>query len=223
MSLALYHLQNIVTTSRPISILGKALISRTMSFKVTKTLTSNDGMNERIAYGPPVWYTDKHLFTYGYELQLPEARLQNWYPASFTDPKDTSTRFQTMEHYIMWRKAICFNDQETAEKILVAATPSEAQALGRQVKNFDGAKWRKTVPDVAEEGTWLKFSQIAECREALLATGDRVLAESNPADRNWGIGFRGDEAAENESEWGTNLLGKAQMKVRERLMKQEKQ
>ncbi|KAI4853646.1 DUF1768-domain-containing protein, partial [Aureobasidium sp. EXF-8846] len=188
-----------------------------MSSKVTKPLTTNDGMNEKIAYGPPVWYTDKHLFTYGYELQLPEARLQNWYPASFTDPKDTSTRFQTMEHYIMWRKATLFNDQETAQKILVAATPSEAQALGRQVKNFEGAKWRKIVPDVAEEGTWLKFSQIAECRDALLATGDRVLAESNPEDRNWGIGFRGDEAAENESEWGTNLLGNAQMNVRERL------
>lgn len=222
MSQALHHLRS-TTINKSISRLGIASNLRTMSFKVTKTLTSNDGKNEDVAYGPSVWYTDKHLFTYGHELQLPEARLQNWYPSSFTDPKDTSTRFQTMEHYIMWRKAICFNDQETAEKILVAATPSEAQALGRQVKNFDGAKWRKTVPDVAEEGTWLKFSQIAECREALLATGNRVLAESNPADRNWGIGFRGDEAAENESEWGTNLLGKAQMKVRERLIKQEKQ
>ncbi|THX15736.1 DUF1768-domain-containing protein [Aureobasidium pullulans] len=192
-----------------------------MSFKVTKTLTSNDGTNEKVAYGPSVWYTDKHLFTYGHELQLPEARLQNWYPSSFTDPKDTNTRFQTMEHYIMWRKAICFDDQETAKKILVASTPSEAQKLGRQVKNFDGKKWRETVPEVAETGNWLKFSQVAECREALLATGDRTLAESNPADRNWGIGFRGDEAAGKENEWGTNLLGNAQMKVRDRLRKEE--
>ena len=222
MSRALYHLQSKII-NKPVSRLDITRTSRTMSFKVTKTLTSNDGKNATVPYGPSVWYTDRHLFTYGHELQLPEAQLQNWYPSSFTDPKDTSTRFQTMEHYIMWRKAICFNDQETAAKILVAATPSEAQALGRQVKNFDGAKWRKTVPDVAEEGTWLKFSQIAECREALLATGNRILAESNPADRNWGIGFRGDEAAEKESEWGTNLLGEAQMKVRERLMKQEKQ
>lgn len=193
-----------------------------MSFKVTKTLTSNDGRNANVPYGPAVWYTDKYLFVYGHELQLPEARLQNWYPASFTDPKDPSTRFQTMEHYIMWRKATVFGDKETAEKILVAATPSEAQALGRQVKNFDGKKWRETVPEVAETGNWLKFSQVRECREALLATGDKVLAESNPADRNWGIGFRGDEAEGNESEWGTNLLGDAQMKVRDRLVKEEK-
>ena len=222
MSRALYHLQSKII-NKPVSRLDITRTSRTMSFKVTKTLTSNDGKNDNVPYGPSVWYTDKHLFTYGHELQLPEARLQNWYPSSFTDPKDTSTRFQTMEHYIMWRKAICFNDRETAAKILVAATPSEAQALGRQVKNFDGAKWRKTVPDVAEEGTWLKFSQIAECREALLATGNRILAESNPADRNWGIGFRGDEAAEKESDWGTYDRGSSLMKVRERLMKQEKQ
>ncbi|CAD0110669.1 unnamed protein product [Aureobasidium uvarum] len=194
-----------------------------MSFRVTKTLTSNDGKNGNVPYGPSVWYTDKHLFTYGHELQLPEARLQNWYPSSFTDPKNPGIRFQTMEHYIMWSKAMCFDDKETAARILEAATPSEAQALGRQVKNFDGMKWRKSVFDVAVEGTWLKFSQVSECKEALLATGDRILAESNPADRNWGIGFRGEEAAENESEWGTNLLGKAQMEVRERLMKEEKQ
>ncbi|KEQ97966.1 hypothetical protein AUEXF2481DRAFT_37538 [Aureobasidium subglaciale EXF-2481] len=194
-----------------------------MSIKTTKPLTTNDGKNERVAYGPAVWYTedDKYLFTYGHELQLPEARLQNWYPASFTDPKDTNTRFQTMEHYIMYSKAMCFNDEETAKKILVAATPKEAQALGRQVKNFDGKKWREIVPEVAETGNWLKFSQVAECRDALLATGNRILAESNPEDRNWGIGFRGDEAAGRESEWGTNLLGNAQMKVRDRLTKGE--
>jgi ribA/ribD-fused uncharacterized protein len=203
--------------------LGIATTSRKMSFRVTKTLTSNDGKNEDVPYGPSVWYTDKHLFTYGYELQLPEARLQNWYPSSFVDPEDPSTRFQTMEHYIMWRKAMCFQDHETAKKILVAATPSEAQALGREVKNFCGSRWRKDVLGVAIDGNWLKFSQVAECREALLATGDRVLAESNPADRNWGIGFRGDEAAEHESEWGTNLLGMAQMRVRDRLREEGKQ
>ncbi|KAK6002226.1 hypothetical protein QM012_001864 [Aureobasidium pullulans] len=194
-----------------------------MSFRVTKTLTSNDGKNDNVPYGPAVWYTDKHLFTYGHELQLPEARLQNWYPSSFVDPEDPSIRFQTMEHYIMWHKAKTFEDHETAKKILVAATPSEAQALGRQVRNFEGMMWRKYLIDVAVNGTWLKFSQVAECREALLATGDRVLAESNPADRNWGIGFRGDEAAEHESEWGSNLLGVALMRVRDRLREEEKQ
>lgn len=122
----------------------------------------------------------------------------------------------------MWRKAMLMNDRETADRILVAATPSEAQALGRQVKNFDGGKWRATVPEVAETGNWFKFSQVRECRDALLATGDLILAETNPADRNWGIGFRGDEAEGKESEWGANLLGNAQMKVRDRLRKEEK-
>lgn len=117
----------------------------------------------------------------------------------------------------MYRKALAMGDSATADKIINAATPTEAQKLGRQVQNYDSEKWKNIVDEVAETCNWLKFSQVDECKQALLDTGDKFLAESNPADRNWGIGFRGDEAAANEDKWGRNLLGKAQMKVRDRL------
>lgn len=178
------------------------------------------GTKGKAPYGPAVYYTSKHLFVYGYELQLPEAYLQNWYPSSFTDPKYPGVRFQTMEHYIMYRKALAMGDSTTADKILVAATPSQAQHLGREVKNYDGEKWNAIVEEVSETGNYLKFSQIPECREALLATGDLGLAESSPVDRNWGIGFRGDEAEGKEDEWGRNLCGKGFMRARERLRKE---
>ena len=55
-----------------------------------------------------------------------------------------------------------------------------------------------------------------------MATGEKQLFESNPADSNWGIGFRGDEAVGKEEEWGRNIAGKALMKVRDRL-RQEKE
>ena len=122
----------------------------------------------------------------------------------------------------MYRKAVCMDDAETAHKIAEeAATPVEAHALGRQVKNFDSPKWKAIVEEVAETGTWLKCSQIAECREALLSTGDKVLAESNPADRVWAIGFAGKDGEGKESEWGKNLAGQALMKVRDRLRKEQ--
>lgn len=113
-------------------------------------------------YGPAVHYTSQHLFFYGYELQLPEARLQNWYPASFTDPKFPGVRFQTAEHYIMYRKAVIMGDASTAERILNAATPKEAGKLGREVKNYDGDKWKAAVDEVAEMCNYLKCSQIEE-------------------------------------------------------------
>ena len=108
-------------------------------------------------------------------------------------------------------------DKEVANKVLDAATPLEANALGREVKNFDGKKWRDMVDTVAEDVCWLKFSQVAECRKALLDTGNKDLVEASPVDRKWGIGFAGDEAVGNEKEWGQNLAGKALMKVRDRL------
>jgi len=167
---------------------------------------------------PSVITTPSHVFFYGYELQLPEGHLQQWYPSSFTDPTYPHVRFQTAEHYIMYRKAVAMDDAETANRIATtAATPAEARRMGREVRGFKPDVWRGMVEKVAEEGNWLKFSQVEECREALLGTGDKVLAEASPEDRIWGIGFRGDEAEGKEAEWGRNLLGKALMKVRDRL------
>jgi ribA/ribD-fused uncharacterized protein len=93
----------------------------------------------------------------------------------------------------------------------------EANRLGRQIRDFDSEKWRSMVDEIAEECNWLKFSQIEEGRDALLATGHKTLAEASPVDRNWGIGFRGDEAEGHENEWGKTILGQALMRVRARL------
>ena len=170
--------------------------------------------------GPAVHITDKYVFFYGYELQIPEGRLQMWYPSSFTDLKYSGIRFQTAEHYVMYRKALTFDDKTTADRILIAATPREANKLGREVQGFKPDVWRSKVDDIAEECNYLKFSQVWECKVALLETGDKTLAEASPVDRNWGIGFAGDKAEGHEEEWGRNLLGKALMKVRERLRKE---
>ena len=121
----------------------------------------------------------------------------------------------------MYRKALIMDDPSTAQKILDAATPKEAGKLGREVQNYNGETWKREVDGVAERCQWLKFSQVKECREALLSSEDKVIAEASPADRNWGIGFRGDEAAGREGEWGRNILGRALMRIRERLRREE--
>jgi len=168
---------------------------------------------------PSIYETEKYIFFYGHELQLPSGHLQQWFPSSFTSPSHPGIRFQTAEHYTMYRKAMTFSDDATATRVVEAATPNEARSLGREVRGFDGDVWKRVVAEVAEETNWLKFSQVGECRDALLGTGEKVLVEANPDDRNWGIGFRGDEAEGHEEEWGRNLLGKALMRVRSRLRK----
>jgi ribA/ribD-fused uncharacterized protein len=53
--------------------------------------------------------------------------------------------------------------------------------------------------------------------DVLLGTGDRELIEASPNDRIWGIGFNAEDALGKESEWGSNKLGKALERVRQRL------
>ncbi|KAJ4377788.1 hypothetical protein N0V83_000618 [Neocucurbitaria cava] len=70
------------------------------------------------------------------------------------------------------------------------------------------------------DGTYHKFtiSEDAEnLRAMLMATGKRELVEASPRDRIWGVGFAEKNAGENRVRWGQNLLGKALMRVRERL------
>jgi ribA/ribD-fused uncharacterized protein len=78
----------------------------------------------------------------------------------------------------MYHKALVMGDLETAGKILAAPHPSEAKALGRQVRNFDNAKWNANADRIVEEGNWLKFSQNEDLKEILLGTGDKELVEA---------------------------------------------
>ncbi|TDV47067.1 hypothetical protein CLV71_110250 [Actinophytocola oryzae] len=139
--------------------------------------------------------------------------LSQWWPAPFSVDGNT---FATAEHYMMWRKATLFNDPETAGRILAAATPKEAKALGRQARNFDQAVWEATRYEIVVAAGTHKFGQHDDLREFLLSTGDQVLVEASPRDRVWGIGLgRNNPAAHDPTLWrGLNLLGFALGEVR---------
>jgi ribA/ribD-fused uncharacterized protein len=126
------------------------------------------------------------------------------------------TVFATAEHYMMWRKARLFDDDETAERILVAGHPQRAKALGRQVRRFDEQTWQEHRYGIVVAGSVAKFGQHADLRGYLLGTGERVLVEASPVDRVWGIGLAAtDDRATRPDEWrGLNLLGFALMQAR---------
>ncbi|TDZ67556.1 N-glycosidase [Colletotrichum trifolii] len=100
--------------------------------------------------------------------------------------------------------------------------PAQRESTGQEVAPFDEAVWTAERENIVREGNLLKFRAHPDLRAALLATGDRELAEASPRDRVWGIGYSPDKAPHtNRSAWGLNLLGKVLMQVREELRREE--
>lgn len=64
--------------------------------------------------------------------------LSNRYPSSFTVG---SMSFSSMEQYMMYCKAICFQDEAVAAKILATDDVAEIKLLGRHVSNYDENHW----------------------------------------------------------------------------------
>lgn len=162
----------------------------------------------------------KFLFFWGHQPQ-PDGQvgascLSQWWPAPF---EVDGVRFDTAEHYMMWRKAMLFGDEATAARVLTAGHPHRAKALGREVQGFDDAVWEAHRFGVVVAASTAKFRAHAELRAYLVGTGDRVLVEASPVDRVWGIGLAADdERAADPARWeGLNLLGFALMEARSAL------
>lgn len=144
--------------------------------------------------------------------------LSNWYLSDFIVDK---IKFTSMEQYMMYSKAVLFNDNEIAEEILSTSDVGKIKALGRAVNNYNDIIWNGIRQIIIYEGLLEKFRQNNELKELLLATKDHVLAECAVQDKIWGIGLSmKDDARLDMNKWqGQNLLGFAIMRVRENIKK----
>lgn len=142
--------------------------------------------------------------------------LSNWYLSQFSVEEIT---FSSMEQYMMYKKAVCFQDYDTADRILEMEDVSQIKKLGRKVSNYDENYWNGVRQIVVYRGLLEKFGQNDELKKLLLETGDSVLAECAVKDRIWGIGLSmTDPDRLDRACWkGQNLLGYALMMVRETL------
>jgi ribA/ribD-fused uncharacterized protein len=139
-----------------------------------------------------------------------------WYESTFIiDGKE----YNCCEKYMMEQKALYFNDIEIAEMIMNTNDPKEHKQLGRNVKNFDEYKWNMVADEIVYKANLAKFSQNAELKNKLLATGGKMFVECSPYDRIWGNGLNITDTLKTPMiEWlGTNRLGLAIMKVRNTL------
>lgn len=142
--------------------------------------------------------------------------LSNWYPSPFIAG---GIAFSSMEQFMMYRKSMCFKDDNMASQILQTNDVGQIKELGRLVSGYIDSYWSGIRQIVVYEGLLEKFSQNGDLKRRLIATGDAVLAECAVKDRIWGIGLSmKDPERLDRTKWkGQNLLGYTLMMVRDRL------
>lgn len=128
-------------------------------------------------------------------------------------------KFNCCEQFMMYTKALLFEDLEIAEKILKTDSPKLQKQLGRKVRNFNPVRWNEVCRIIVYVGNLNKFSQHEDLKQMLLNTEDKLIVEASPYDNIWGIGLSANDArAYDISQWrGTNWLGYIIMKVRDKL------
>lgn len=161
--------------------------------------------------------TDKYVFFWG-----TNDIYSQWHPCQFSIAGRT---FNCAEQWMMFCKARFFNNEDIVQKIMDSTDPREQKAFGRQVRNFDEAKWKIIAKDIVYKGNEAKFSQNPHLLEQLLDTGDRVIVEASPYDPLWGIGLRdNDPRALDPKQWkGLNWLGEVLTKLRDDLKNSHKE
>lgn len=142
--------------------------------------------------------------------------LSNWYPSHFSVDDN---KFTSMEQYMMYKKAVTFNDEKIANEILSITDVVEIKRLGRMVSGYNDGIWNGLRQIIIYEGLIEKFIQNDTLREKLLETQDAILAECAVKDCIWGIGLsmRDDNRFEMSKWRGQNLLGYSLMMVREKI------
>lgn len=139
--------------------------------------------------------------------------LSNWYLSDFCV---NNIQYSSMEQYMMYQKALLFDDMEIAEQILSTTNVRKIKSLGRCVKNYEDILWNGMRQLIVYQGLLEKFQQNIELKEKLLATQDYKLAECAVQDKIWGIGLSMKDGRRFDlNEWqGQNLLGFSLMRVR---------
>ena len=150
--------------------------------------------------------TDTHVYFYG-------SVYSQW---ALRDMEIDGLIFNCCEQYMMYKKAMLFEDHGMIGEIMTTNNPREQKALGRKVKNFDKDKWEEIARDVVYKANYAKFTQNKDCLNELVKSGDKIIVEASPYDCIWGVGLAPDDPKVlDEKNWrGTNWLGEAIMQVR---------
>ncbi len=131
--------------------------------------------------------------------------------------------FNCAEQYMMYSKAVLFNDKKMKNKILSSSDPTEQKKFGRQVKNFDDTVWEAECENIVKRASTAKFQQNEDLKTELFKTFPKTLVEASPSDTIWGIGLGAtNPKAQDKKTWrGLNRLGYILTEVRNQLMEDQ--
>lgn len=142
----------------------------------------------------------------------------NWYKSNF---EVDGIKFNCVEQYMMYMKAILFKDYKVAEKVLKETYPKEMKKYGRMVKNYCDGLWNSNRYNVVLKGVINKFSQNSELREWIKSADCDYFVECSPYDSIWGVKLDiKDARCVDTTKWnGKNLLGKCLIDARKDILK----
>lgn len=89
-------------------------------------------------------------YSYFYGSDSP---FSNTYFATF---KWRGMTFNSSEQFYTYRKAIYFQDVDTAQRIMNTTSPLDQQLLGRNVRNYNCKEWKKVVLNIMKQAQMLK-------------------------------------------------------------------
>ncbi|AFU63847.1 hypothetical protein [Salmonella phage SSE121] len=165
--------------------------------------------------------TDKFVFFFTqYDIFSNHYRCANpfWMPKH----QAVGAKFWTVEHFMMYEKAMLFGDTNIAVDIANVYHPQEAKKLGRRVKNFDNSKWEAFRENIVVNGLYAKMMANPTIKDAAikLRKEGRVFVEASPYDAIWGIKMaENDPGVEDPTNWkGLNLLGNCWHKAIDRVI-----
>lgn len=123
---------------------------------------------------------------------------------------ENGIEFYSAEHYMMYHKALIFNDIEIANMILKDPSPRNVKRYGRMVKGYVDEIWNEKRYEIVLKGNLLKFSQNIDIFTFINQYNHLEFVEASPEDKIWGIGlhFDNDDCLDKTKWNGLNLLGK---------------
>ena len=141
--------------------------------------------------------------------------LSNFHSCVF---EHSGEMFHSSEQLIQYMKAIFFDDNGTADRILRSSTALECKSLSKNIPNYDRDRWMGSAKTLCESGIYQKFKQNPAMAAALLDTGNQKLVEAS-YDKDWGTGIPlSDRNCIHEDHWNSRgLLGIILEEVRNKL------
>ena len=112
--------------------------------------------------------------------------LSNHYISPF---EISGKRYNCVEQYLMFRKAMTFNDLDTADRIMKEANPMMQKQLGREVRGFNRDIWMGKVQKILLKGLRAKFEHNPYCANFLDKTKPRYIVEAAKYDNIYGVGL----------------------------------